>query len=459
MAGGTYQHYWFGELIFDSILFDQMVGNFNEGVILRQIALDVDHDMTMAYGWIESLRRRGEDQDATLHATIRWTSPGMDLINGELYKYTSAEMGFDWEDNKGDKHGPTLLGTALTNRPYITGMEELTLCANEFTEYFGHSETVAGSPPETTEASQAMAFDISTNSPTIADSTNPHINSGTHIHQAPEGNAPMLLSENVITALMVNAKDDETPEQVEATFMASMRTELTPPDGPAIDDVALAAAIEKVFTANTDAPTPEPVVETVVEPVEPVIEPAVLLTEGETAEVIALNATVVQMQADMTALTDQNALLMADRDDQRAMLLLNEARDTGKTTPAMEAAFLGDLARGDAAKFRSVVAALPEPKVVPTAVASGLEGDNHDIGMTTGDAEVAFMARVNEVATEKSIEFGAAYIEVKGGKLDEADRGLYHAYADQAGLGVAQRRKEVRMAADTLRREGALLNR
>ena len=464
MAGGQYEHFWFGNLVFDEELFDGMVAKFNEGVIRRQIAIDVDHEAGLAYGWIEAVWREGEGEDGSaFFARIRWTTPGVELIEGELYKYTSAEMAFNWKDNRGKLHGPTLLGTALTNRPFIAGMQEVTLAASEHAAYFDQTPDL---PTPAALETVVTGDQVTLNEPIEANTSGPHIDPDS------EGTDPMLLSEDVRAAIIASglfAQNGDTPEAVETTFLTAIRANLGLAEDTPVTDEAMATAIEAVFTELKDAtpadPKPEdtpPVTLTdtppTPEPVTPTPE-SVELADDASPEVIALTATVNELQGQVAAMGQQNKLLLAERDDARATALLDEARATGKTTPAMETAFLNDLARsGDVAKFRATVDALTAPEHAPTSVV-GLDGDNADLGMTTGDAEAAFMARVNAVAAEKGIEFGDAYIEVKNGHLDEGDRAIYHAYADQANLGVAQRRREVAEAAHVLKRDGALLTR
>jgi hypothetical protein len=280
----------------------------------------------------------------------------------------------------------------------------------------------------------------------------------------------MLLSERVRAALLKSglfAEEGDTPEQIEGKFIASMRRELGLAEGGETDDATLAAAIEAVFAASDPAPdatpvpdpTPTPVVDPapVAEPTpvtlnEPGLDPESIPATGEID--LSAHPQFIALNTEMTGLREQNQLLMAERADQASTALLDEARRTGKTTPAMETAFLTELSRGDAAKFRSVVAALPEPTVAPTDAPRGLDGEGTPVvGMNT-DAEQTFIARIREVMVSESMEYDVAYIAVKNGTVDGADVATYNAYADAAGLGVKQRRDDVRTAADHLRRQG-----
>src|SRR6187455_542233 len=115
------------EIEIDSSDFASMVENFKNKVRKIDIALDQAHDIDgPASGWIKNLYTTNSDTE--LWAEIEFTEPGKKRIANKEYRYLSAEFAFDYQDSETLKtFGPTILGVALTNRPFIKGMQPLTL--------------------------------------------------------------------------------------------------------------------------------------------------------------------------------------------------------------------------------------------------------------------------------------------------------------------------------------------
>jgi phage I-like protein len=75
-----------------------------------------------AAGWIEKLTLEAEGNE--LWAEVSWTPRAAKMLADGEIRYTSAEFHFDYQDNESrKKHGPTLFGAGLTNRPFIKGMD------------------------------------------------------------------------------------------------------------------------------------------------------------------------------------------------------------------------------------------------------------------------------------------------------------------------------------------------
>ena len=122
---GTFEHPMYGKLQFDDELFDKLIGNFNKNVRKVDIAVDVEHRPEEgAAGWFRKLFKK----DDGLYAEIEWTEKGVELIKGKIYKYMSADYTPNYIDPEtGKQYGPTLLGAALTNRPFVKGMKPVNL--------------------------------------------------------------------------------------------------------------------------------------------------------------------------------------------------------------------------------------------------------------------------------------------------------------------------------------------
>ena len=127
---GSFQHAWHGKLHIDADLFASLIQNFNEGARGIDIALDVEHMPDQgAAGWFRRLFT--EADGAELWGEVEWTPAGRQLVESETFKYISIEYDLAYADEEGEEHGPTMLGAALTNRPFIKRMRAASFCMNE----------------------------------------------------------------------------------------------------------------------------------------------------------------------------------------------------------------------------------------------------------------------------------------------------------------------------------------
>lgn len=80
---------------------------------------------TEASGWITDVRLDGD----TPRATVEWTDKGRDAITNKRYLFISPTYG-PFRDEHGEVHDNTLIGAALTNRPFLN-MPAITLASPE----------------------------------------------------------------------------------------------------------------------------------------------------------------------------------------------------------------------------------------------------------------------------------------------------------------------------------------
>jgi len=120
---GTWQHQKYGEVKVTPEMRASFIANFNANVRkVGELPLDYDHDHTPAPGWITALESEGN----SLYADVRLTPSGRKSIEDGEYRFFSPEWHPDWEDPEtGAKHGPTLFGGGLTNKPFFRGMAAL----------------------------------------------------------------------------------------------------------------------------------------------------------------------------------------------------------------------------------------------------------------------------------------------------------------------------------------------
>lgn len=119
------------------------------GIQGGRVAIDYDHaaeqvaGSTKAAGWITGVRLMTGAQLAEAAptyqdtvepsteyavATIDWTPEGAQSVRDGYWLYVSPTFSSSYQDEDGTDHGPTLIGTALTNRPFLRrGMPAISL--------------------------------------------------------------------------------------------------------------------------------------------------------------------------------------------------------------------------------------------------------------------------------------------------------------------------------------------
>lgn len=115
-----------------------MAANFNEGRFPEpptEICVDYDH-LTLrvskpgdgkAAGWFRQLETRKDG--AELWARIAWNEGGAQAIRTGEYRYFSPVIRWDYTTDKGDQLSAVLWNGALTNTPFLQGMQPLALSA------------------------------------------------------------------------------------------------------------------------------------------------------------------------------------------------------------------------------------------------------------------------------------------------------------------------------------------
>lgn len=115
----------YGPLKFDDDFIGSIIRNFQANVLGVEVSIDASHRPELgALGWAEHL----EYQDGSLVTQASATPEGARLVREKTYRYASAEIDPNYIDREtGEEFGPTLLGIALTNRPYVHRQGEVTL--------------------------------------------------------------------------------------------------------------------------------------------------------------------------------------------------------------------------------------------------------------------------------------------------------------------------------------------
>jgi hypothetical protein len=78
-----------------------------------------------AAGWLKRAELRADGDE--LWGEVEWTPEAVDLITNRAYRFVSPSFVKDHTHKDGRKIGTTLLAAAITNHPFLEGMQALTL--------------------------------------------------------------------------------------------------------------------------------------------------------------------------------------------------------------------------------------------------------------------------------------------------------------------------------------------
>jgi len=130
---GTFRHPLYGKFTITDDTLKAMEDNFKASRPKPPTEMVVDYEhmsaigppaVTPAAGWVKSV----EAVEGTLMATVEWTEKATDLIRAKEYRFISPEWNMNYKDKETGKDiGPCLLTVALTNRPFIEGMQPVML--------------------------------------------------------------------------------------------------------------------------------------------------------------------------------------------------------------------------------------------------------------------------------------------------------------------------------------------
>lgn len=127
---GTWKHPK-GTFTVNEKVIKQFILNFDRNP--NDAVIDYEHRSLMgvespAAGWIKKLVNKG---DNGLWAIVEWTKKGAEYIKNREYRYLSPAFTLKGKNKvTGDKIGASLLSAAVTNTPYLEGMQPLFLKDN-----------------------------------------------------------------------------------------------------------------------------------------------------------------------------------------------------------------------------------------------------------------------------------------------------------------------------------------
>jgi len=124
-------HPSYGKLKITQDNLEKFVINFKSNVTGVDLAVNEDHKKNEAFGWFKDVFLSFDKQ--TLYGQVNWNTKGTTALSEKQYRYFSPEFRFNYvHPHTGIEHGPTLLGGALTNYPFLK-MEAITELNNKQT--------------------------------------------------------------------------------------------------------------------------------------------------------------------------------------------------------------------------------------------------------------------------------------------------------------------------------------
>jgi len=130
---GNFNHEVYGNFAVTNDLMQEMIKNFDDNVLAREIAFDMNHIVTLpAAAWARKLSTgkkliNGQPK-IILNAHVKPTPLGETAIRNKEYMYFSSEYTENFVDKEtGKEYGAVLKGGGLTNRPWIPGLAPIQL--------------------------------------------------------------------------------------------------------------------------------------------------------------------------------------------------------------------------------------------------------------------------------------------------------------------------------------------
>lgn len=116
---GIYGHPTHGALDFSPETYTRIIDNFKSGRYQDRIPVNAEHDpkASGAVGWVTDMRL---NDDTSIDAKVEWNDRGKALIQGDRFRYVSAELLKTWSDPvSGEAFRDVATGLAICTNPYF----------------------------------------------------------------------------------------------------------------------------------------------------------------------------------------------------------------------------------------------------------------------------------------------------------------------------------------------------
>lgn len=135
---GRWHHPRHGVLTGTVEKFKSFIANWRSNVLGRKVIFDKSHDFNQGgTGFLQDMKIDGNK----LKGLVEFTPFGIDLIRNKGFIYFSPEYRDSFLNKETrENHGPTLMGGALTPRPFLTNLTPIVLSEEIDNSYFKHCD-------------------------------------------------------------------------------------------------------------------------------------------------------------------------------------------------------------------------------------------------------------------------------------------------------------------------------
>ncbi len=448
MAGGPWWSRRYGKFSITADDLRQMLHNFTTVTPVSPTQLPVDYDhLSMdpqkpgdgkAAGWFVTGQMELRENDTELWAEVAWTPEGAEAIKSGAYRFVSPSFIRDYVWKNGKNIGTTLIAAAITNHPFLEGMNAVTLVSDKLWDlavaiddrvdlalgYEGTRNRLA-----TALRASGGTMSMSVDGPYIRDCDNAHVvyefggkayRRAYAIDAAGQVTFGETAQEVVIQWAPLSAALNEETAMSDVFTLRDVRGTEVEVKAEALQqfiaDQVAAAKSEAAKTAVPDGHT--------------------VISASKLAEFEQTGAKVVELNEQVTSLTSENEKVRKDLHLSVVTRKLDTLSQAGRITrPQREWALKAFGEPTSLAAFDDWVATVPTSPLVPV---NREHGSDADVEQPAGKAASELNALALARAREKNISLAQAAREVAEERADLSER-----YRDDVQEAAPPRTREI----------------